>query len=140
MAMAPIIGACLLTCECLERHHKPLRTITAFAATIHACQVCWCRFNITAIVALVTLTTPSATGPFLSHHLAVQQSSVFDCQGIAAGCAVSRVTKAQANQLHLLIRPDDASRLPKLMHWFGWYSAMALTRLSGRCGHFWEAR
>ena len=24
--------------------------------------------------------------------------------------------------------------------WFGWYSAMALNRLSGRCGHFWEAR
>ena len=24
------------------------------------------------------------------------------------------------NRLHLLIRPDDASKLPKLMHWFGW--------------------
>jgi REP element-mobilizing transposase RayT len=45
-----------------------------------------------------------------------------------------------ANHLHLLIRPDDASQLPRLMHWFGWYSAMALNRLSGRCGHFWEAR
>ena len=45
-----------------------------------------------------------------------------------------------ANHLHLLIRPDDASKLPKLMHWFGWYAAMALNRLSGRCGHFWEAR
>ena len=45
-----------------------------------------------------------------------------------------------ANHLHLLLRPDDASQLPKLMHWFGWYSAMALNRLSGRCGHFWEAR
>jgi len=45
-----------------------------------------------------------------------------------------------ANHLHLLIRPDDASKLPKLMHWIGWYSAMALNRLSGRCGHFWEAR
>ncbi|WP_170955725.1 transposase, partial [Synechococcus sp. UW140] len=45
-----------------------------------------------------------------------------------------------ANHLHLLVRPDDASQLPKLMHWFGWYSAMALNRLSGRCGHFWEAR
>ena len=44
-----------------------------------------------------------------------------------------------ANHLHLLIRPDDASYLPKLMHWIGWYSAMALNRLSGRCGHFWEA-
>ena len=45
-----------------------------------------------------------------------------------------------ANHLHLLLRPDEASKLPKLMHWFGWYSAMALNRLSGRCGHFWEAR
>ena len=45
-----------------------------------------------------------------------------------------------ANHLHLLLRPDDASQLPKLMHWIGWYSAMALNRLSGRCGHFWEAR
>ncbi|QNJ25255.1 transposase IS200 like family protein [Synechococcus sp. SYN20] len=45
-----------------------------------------------------------------------------------------------ANHLHLLLRPDDASELPKLMHWIGWYSAMALNRLSGRCGHFWEAR
>ena len=26
------------------------------------------------------------------------------------------------------------------MHWIGWYSAMALNRLAGRCGHFWEAR
>ena len=45
-----------------------------------------------------------------------------------------------ANHLHLLIRPEDASQLPKLMHWIGWYSAMALNRLTGRCGHFWEAR
>ena len=45
-----------------------------------------------------------------------------------------------ANHLHLLIRPDDASKLPKLMHWFGWYSAMALNRLSGLCGHLREAR
>jgi REP element-mobilizing transposase RayT len=41
-----------------------------------------------------------------------------------------------ANHLHLLIRPDDASQLPRLMHWIGWYSAMALNRLAGRCGHF----
>lgn len=34
-----------------------------------------------------------------------------------------------ANHLHLLLRPDDANELPKLMHWFGWYSAMALNRL-----------
>jgi putative transposase len=45
-----------------------------------------------------------------------------------------------ANHLHLLLHPDDASQLPRLMHWIGWYSAMALNRLSGRCGHFWEAR
>ena len=45
-----------------------------------------------------------------------------------------------ANHLHLLIRPDDASQLPRLMHWISWYSAMALNRLSGRCGHFWETR
>jgi len=45
-----------------------------------------------------------------------------------------------ANHLHLLIRRDDASQLPRLMHWVGWYSAMALNRLAGRCGHFWEAR
>jgi REP element-mobilizing transposase RayT len=45
-----------------------------------------------------------------------------------------------ANHLHLLLRPDDASELPKLMHWIGWYSAMALNRLSGRCGHFWEGK
>ena len=45
-----------------------------------------------------------------------------------------------ANHLHLLIRPDDAKQLPRLMHWIAWYSAMALNRLSGRCGHFWEAR
>ena len=45
-----------------------------------------------------------------------------------------------ANHLHLLIRPDDASQLPRLMHWVGRYSAMALNRLAGRCGHFWEAR
>ena len=44
-----------------------------------------------------------------------------------------------ANHLHLLLRPDNASQLPKLMHWFGWYSAMALNRLSGGCGHFWKA-
>jgi REP element-mobilizing transposase RayT len=45
-----------------------------------------------------------------------------------------------ANHLHLLIKPKEASQLPKLMHWIGWYSAMALNRLSGRCGHFWESR
>ena len=45
-----------------------------------------------------------------------------------------------ANHLHLLLRPVHASDLPRLMHSIGWYSAMALNRLSGRCGHFWEAR
>ena len=45
-----------------------------------------------------------------------------------------------ANHLHLLLRPDHASELPRLMHWIGWTSAIALNHLSGRCGHFWEAR
>ena len=45
-----------------------------------------------------------------------------------------------ANHLHLLLRPDHASVLPRLMHLIGWYSAMALNRLRGRCGRFWEVR
>ena len=45
-----------------------------------------------------------------------------------------------ANHLHLLLKPADAKELPRVMHWFAWYSAMALNRLSRRCGHFWEAR
>jgi len=45
-----------------------------------------------------------------------------------------------ANQLYLLLRPDDASKMATLMHWFGWYSAMALNHLSGRYGHLWEAK
>ena len=44
------------------------------------------------------------------------------------------------NHLHLLIRPEYASQLPRLMHWIAWYSAMALNRLIGSCGQFWEAR
>ena len=45
-----------------------------------------------------------------------------------------------ANHIHLLLKPDDASQLPKIMHWVGWYASMLLNRLTGRCGHFWEAR
>ena len=45
-----------------------------------------------------------------------------------------------ANHLHLLLRPDDASQLPKLMHWFAWDAAMALNRLSAGYGHVWEFR
>lgn len=45
-----------------------------------------------------------------------------------------------ANHLHLLIRPENVSLLPRLMHWVGWYSAMAINRLAGHCGYFWEAR
>ena len=45
-----------------------------------------------------------------------------------------------ANHLHLLLKPEDAKDLPKVMHLIGWTSAIALNRLSGRCGHFWEAR
>ena len=45
-----------------------------------------------------------------------------------------------ANHLHLLLKPEDAKDLPRLMHWFAWYSAMDLNRLSGLCEHFWESR
>ena len=45
-----------------------------------------------------------------------------------------------ANHLHLLLEPQQGRDLPRIMQWFGWYSAMALNRLTGRCGHFWEAR
>ena len=45
-----------------------------------------------------------------------------------------------ANHIHLLLKPEDATQLPKLMHWVAWYAAMVLNRLTGRCGHFWEAR
>ena len=44
-----------------------------------------------------------------------------------------------ANHSHLLIKPTDAKELPRLMHWFAWYSAISLNRLSGRSGHYWEA-
>ena len=45
-----------------------------------------------------------------------------------------------ATHLHLLLRPSDAKDLAMVMHWFPWYSAIALNRLTGRYGHFWEAR
>lgn len=45
-----------------------------------------------------------------------------------------------ANHIHLLLKPEDATQLPRLMHWVTWYLAMALNRLTGRCGHFREAR
>jgi putative transposase len=45
-----------------------------------------------------------------------------------------------AYHIHLLIKPQDATQIPKLMHWVGWHASMLLNRLSGRCGHFWEAR
>ena len=35
----------------------------------------------------VPLATPASAGLFVSHHLEVQQPSVFDCQGIETGCA-----------------------------------------------------
>jgi len=41
-----------------------------------------------------------------------------------------------ANQLHLLLRPDDANESPQLMHCVGWYSAKALNRLTILFGHF----
>jgi REP element-mobilizing transposase RayT len=45
-----------------------------------------------------------------------------------------------ANHLHLLLQPAQVRDLPRIMQWIGWYSTMALSRLTGRCGHFWEAR
>ncbi|MFL0777206.1 MAG: transposase [Prochlorococcus sp.] len=29
-----------------------------------------------------------------------------------------------ANHLHLLVKPEDANDLPRVMHWFAWDSAM----------------
>ena len=37
-----------------------------------------------------------------------------------------------ANHIHLLLKPQDATQLPKLMHWAGWYAAMLLNRLTGQ--------
>jgi hypothetical protein len=35
---------------------------------------------------------------------------------------------ASINQdIHLLIKPDDASQLPILMHWVGWYASICDT-------------
>ena len=34
-----------------------------------------------------------------------------------------------ANHIHLLLKPQDASQLPKLMHWVGWYASIALNTL-----------
>ena len=45
-----------------------------------------------------------------------------------------------ANHLHLLISPDDATQLPKLMNWIGWTSAMVINRLSDLCEHCWETK
>jgi putative transposase len=39
-----------------------------------------------------------------------------------------------ANHLHLLIRPDDASQLPRLMHWVGWFQQWHSTALLGVAG------
>jgi putative transposase len=37
-----------------------------------------------------------------------------------------------ANHIHLLLKPQDANQLPKLMHWVGWYASMLLNRLIQR--------
>ena len=29
----------------------------------------------------------------------------------------------RANHIHLLLKPQDATQLPKLMHWVGWYAS-----------------
>ena len=33
-----------------------------------------------------------------------------------------------------LLQPPQGKDLPRIMQWIGWYSAMALNRLTGRCG------
>jgi hypothetical protein len=39
-----------------------------------------------------------------------------------------------ANHIHLLIKPDDASQLPKLMHWVGWSPPCCSTALQDGAG------
>ncbi len=41
------------------------------------------------------------------------------------------------NHVHYLI---ECAELPRFMHFVNWYSAMALNRMLGRSGHFWEGR
>jgi len=41
------------------------------------------------------------------------------------------------NHVHYLI---ECAELPRFMHYVNWYSAMALNRMLGRSGHFWEGR
>lgn len=44
------------------------------------------------------------------------------------------------NHVHLLIEPENAEEMPKIMHWINWYSAMSFNALLRRKGHFWEQR
>ena len=87
------------------------------------------------------------------HHPALQQPGLPDrplgAAGFAAGGAAQGTGEAwlpaawvclMANHLHLLLQPAQVRDLPRIMQWIGWYSTMALSRLTGRCGHFWEAR
>jgi putative transposase len=45
-----------------------------------------------------------------------------------------------ANPFHLLLKPQDATKLPKLMHGVGQSASRLLNHLSWRCGNCWEAR
>ncbi|MGB3532857.1 MAG: transposase [Microcoleaceae cyanobacterium] len=45
-----------------------------------------------------------------------------------------------SNHIHYLIEPDLADKLPKIMHFLNWYTAMYFNRMLNRTGHFWEKR
>ncbi len=45
-----------------------------------------------------------------------------------------------SNHVHYLIEPATPEDLPKVMHWFNWYTAMCFNRMLKRTGHFWEKR
>ncbi len=71
-----------------------------------------------------------------SFHIALRRNSrpFLIAKGLRRDVLLAVLTKAKqkvphclyavclmANHLHLLTRPDDASELPKLMHWIGWF-------------------
>ncbi|MEH1928521.1 MAG: transposase [Nostoc sp.] len=45
-----------------------------------------------------------------------------------------------SNHVHYLLEPAQPEDLPKIMHWFNWYTAMCFNRMLNRTGHFWEKR
>lgn len=89
----------------------------------------------------------------LTHHLALNSRAFLIARGVRRDLLLAVLRKGQetfgfrlhgiclmANHLHLLLQPPQGRDLPRIMQWIGWYSAMALNRLTGRCGHLWEAR